>query len=129
MHGWGRGHGRGRGRGWGRPIRGFLEPCLLLVLRRGESHGYDLKDELGPFGMGNVNPSLVYRALRDMEEEGLVRSEWDTESTAGPARRVYELTKDGRERLHEWAEELRHTDQVLHHFLEAVDRAAEEGEE
>jgi PadR family transcriptional regulator PadR len=127
MHGrHGRGHGRGRG--WGRPIRGFLEPCLLLVLRRGESHGYDLKDELGPFGMGNVNPSLVYRALRDMEEEGLVRSEWDTESTAGPARRVYELTQEGRERLHEWADELRHTDRVLHQFLEAVDRAVEEGE-
>ncbi|MFL7809626.1 MAG: helix-turn-helix transcriptional regulator [Anaerolineae bacterium] len=118
--------GRGRGRGWGRPIRGFLEPCLLLVLQRGKSHGYDLKDELGPFGMGNVNPSLVYRALRDMEEEGLVRSEWDTESTAGPARRVYELTREGHERLNEWAEELRHTDLVLHHFLETVDRTTEE---
>jgi len=118
--------GRGGGRGWGRPIRGFLEPCLLLVLQRGKSHGYDLKDELGPFGMGNVNPSLVYRALRDMEEEGLVRSEWDTESTAGPARRVYELTREGHERLNEWAEELRHTDLVLHHFLETVDRTTEE---
>lgn len=122
------GRGRGRGRGWGRPIRGFLEPCLLLVLQRGESHGYDLKDELGPFGMGNVNPSLVYRALRDMEGDGLVRSKWDTETTAGPARRVYQLTKEGRERLHEWAEELRHTDQVLHSFLEAVDRTTEEGQ-
>jgi PadR family transcriptional regulator PadR len=120
--------GHGRGRGWGRPIRGFLEPCLLLVLQRGQSHGYDLKDELGPFGMGNVNPSLVYRALRDMEEDGLVCSEWDTESTAGPARRVYQLTQEGRERLQQWAEELRHTDQVLHHFLEAVDRTAEEGQ-
>jgi PadR family transcriptional regulator PadR len=122
------GRGRGRGRGWGRPIRGFLEPCLLLVLQRGKSHGYELKDELGPFGMGNVNPSLVYRALRDMEEDGLVRSEWDTESAAGPARRVYELTREGRERLSEWAEELRHTDRVLHHFLEAVDRTTEEGQ-
>jgi DNA-binding PadR family transcriptional regulator len=100
----------------------------LLVLQRGKSHGYDLKDELGPFGMGNINPSLVYRALREMEEERLVRSEWDTKSTAGPARRVYELTKDGRERLYEWAEELRHTDQVLHHFLAAVDRIAEDGQ-
>ena len=123
-------HGRrpGRGRGWGRPIRGFLEPCLLLVLQRGESHGYDLKDELGPFGMGNVNPSLVYRALREMEDEDLVRSQWDTETTAGPARRVYRLTEAGRQRLGELAEELRHTDRILHNFFEAVDRTTEEGQ-
>jgi PadR family transcriptional regulator PadR len=121
----GRGQGRGRGRGWGRPIRGFLEPCLLLILKKGKSHGYDLKRELEPFGMDEINPSLVYRALRDMEEDGFVRSEWDTETTAGPARRVYEMTDAGMAYLTQWAEDLRETDRVLHHFLEAVENMEE----
>ena len=123
----GRGHGRGRGRGRGRRrhIRGFLDPCLLLILRQGRNHGYDLKDGLGPFGLGEVNPSLVYRALRDMESEELVSSEWDTERTAGPARRVYAITDAGLAYLERWAEELHETDRILHHFLEVFEQARE----
>jgi len=116
-----RGRGRcGRERGWRRPIRGFLEPCLLLILEQGESHGYDLATALQPFGIGDVNPSLVYRALRDMEMTGLVDSEWDTETTAGPARRVYQVTDAGHSRLDEWVRDLSETDRVLHHFLEVA---------
>ena len=121
-----RGRGRrgrcGREKGWRRPIRGFLEPCLLLSLQRGESHGYDLAAALEPFGMVNISPSLVYRALRDMEMTGLVESEWDTETTAGPARRVYQITDAGHNRLDEWVRDLSETDRVLHHFLEVAEQ-------
>jgi DNA-binding PadR family transcriptional regulator len=51
-----------------------------------------------------------------------VESEWDTESSAGPARRVYRLTEAGRRYLVDWVEELRETDSALHHFLAAYDR-------
>lgn len=125
----GRGRRQGRGRGWGRPIRGFLEPSLLVVLREGKGHGYELKGALAPFGLSEINPSLVYRALRDMEDDGYVVSEWDTETTAGPARRVYEITDAGLARLDEWAADLRETDRVLHHFLEAVEQKQEESEQ
>ena len=101
-------------------IHRFLEPCLLLILRQGRSHGYDLKAALGPFGLQEVNPSLVYRTLREMEMAGYVESEWDTESTAGPARRVYQLTSSGHQHLDQWAEDLLETDRVLHHFLDTV---------
>jgi DNA-binding PadR family transcriptional regulator len=101
---------------------------LLLMLERGKSHGYDLKDALDPFGLGDVNPSLVYRSLRDMEDEGLVESEWDTETSAGPARRVYEITADGQAHLQQWARDLRETDRILHHFLKAVDNVADDEE-
>jgi poly-beta-hydroxybutyrate-responsive repressor len=123
MQGGRRGGGRGgRGRGRRRRIRGFLEPCLLLILERGRSHGYDLTAALEPFGLEYVHPSLVYRSLRDMENEGFVESEWDTEGSAGPARRVYAVTEAGHRRLDEWVSDLRETDRVLHTFLEAVDR-------
>jgi poly-beta-hydroxybutyrate-responsive repressor len=99
-----------------------MEPVLLLILHREASHGYDLVSALEPFGLGDVAPGPVYRTLRQLEASGLVESEWDTESSGGPARRVYRLTREGRHYLADWAEELRETDSALHHFLAAYDR-------
>jgi len=114
--------GAGRGHSAGGAIRRFLEPVLLLILHREANHGYDLVSALQPFGLGDVAPGPVYRTLRQLEALGLVESEWDTESSGGPARRVYRLTQAGRHQLADWAEELRETDSALHHFLAAYDR-------
>jgi PadR family transcriptional regulator PadR len=116
-----RGRG-GRGQFAGGAIRRFMEPVLLLLLYQDASHGYDLVSALEPFGLGDVAPGPVYRTLRGLESAGLVESEWDTESSAGPARRVYRLTEAGRRYLVDWVEELRETDSALHHFLAAYDR-------
>ena len=48
--------------------------------------------------MGNV-----YRALRALEDDGLVVSEWRRD-LPGPAKRTYTLTDDGRALLDEWRE-------------------------
>lgn len=82
----------------GRP-RNYLRPCLLLLLAEGTSHGYELLDQVGALGLERVDPGGLYRCLRAMDEEGLIRSAWEP-STSGPARRTYELTDDGREWLH-----------------------------
>lgn len=111
--------GRGRGRGGQRRrVMSFLQPCLLLLLRRGQAHGYSLLNDLAEFGFrpGQKDPSLVYRALRDMEEEGLVSSEWDPDSL-GPQRRVYRITPDGEQHLHAWIGDLRHTQQEIDHLV------------
>jgi PadR family transcriptional regulator PadR len=120
--------GRGGGRGFaGGGIRRFLEPCLLLLLHKGPSHGYELVSALEPFGLGDVAPGPVYRTLRELEAAGLIHSEWDTESSAGPARRVYRLTEDGHHHLSGWVESLRQTDSMLHHFLASYDRHIRDG--
>jgi DNA-binding PadR family transcriptional regulator len=54
--------------------------------------------------------------LRSLEEEGVVRSSWDTNGS-GPARRVYALTEEGTEYLHGWALNLRKVRQNLDRFL------------
>ena len=123
-------HRRGRGAGRrfaGGAIRRFLEPVLLLLLHRGASHGYELVGSLSPFGLGEVAPGPVYRTLREMEAAGLVQSEWDTESSGGPARRVYRLTQAGHRHLAEWVAELRETEGALGRFLTAYDQHMQEG--
>lgn len=79
--------------------RNYLRPCLLLLLAEGTSHGYELLEQMSLLGMGRVDPGGVYRCLRAMDEEGLVRSAWEP-SASGPARRIYTLTDEGLEWLH-----------------------------
>jgi poly-beta-hydroxybutyrate-responsive repressor len=107
-----------------------VQPCLLLLLHQAPSHGYSLMEGLKPFGFAEnpVDSSVVYRSLREMEEQGLVASQWDTEATSGPARRVYRITEVGDRALAWWVAGLRETDQVLHRFLQAYDQHMDEGQ-
>ncbi len=102
---------RGRGRRRRGKIMRFLHPCLLVLLHRGEAHGYSLLSGLDEFDFrsGGKDPSLVYRALREMEELGLVASAWDADSSLGPQRRVYRITPEGEAHLAEWIVDLRRT--------------------
>jgi PadR family transcriptional regulator PadR len=122
--------GRGRGGGRGRRALRMLEPALLLLLHRGEAHGYTLLERLEEFGRGVLNPSVVYRALRDMEERNLVTSTWDEEETRGPPRRVYQITAEGDRALRLWAQELDEARERIERLLNAYDEhmAEEEGE-
>ena len=119
-----RGRGRGRKR---RRVLQFLQPCLLLLLQRGEAHGYALLAELEHFGFNpeRLDPSLVYRALREMEQEGWIRSRWDEESQ-GPPRRVYVLDELGESQLIAWIEDLRRTKSEIDRLLDAFDDQKEE---
>ncbi len=92
--------------------RNYLRPCLLLLLAEGTSHGYELLDQVGALGLDRVDPGGLYRCLRAMDEEGLVRSSWEP-SASGPARRTYELTDEGRDWLHVMAGSLAEVSRFL----------------
>lgn len=47
------------------------------------------------------DPAGVYRSLKSMEEQGILTSAWDLPD-AGPAKRSYALTANGRECLRQW---------------------------
>ena len=85
--------------------RNYLRTCVLLLLREEPTHGYDLLQRLRPLGCAGDDPGRLYRALRALEDEGLVRSAWERSAT-GPNRRIYELTRRGMKRLHQEAQAL-----------------------
>ncbi len=121
-------HRRGRGRGRRRRrVLQFLQPCLLLLLQRGEAHGYALLAELEHFGFNpeRLDPTLVYRALREMEEVEMVESQWAAESQ-GPRRRVYTILPEGREKLSVWIEDLRRTRNEIDHLLKEFEQQEDE---
>jgi len=98
-------------------VRGFIQPWLLLLLAQSPAHGYELMERLEQGeDAPAVDPGFLYRTLRQFEEEGLLRSTWDT-SGGGPARRVYEITDEGLEYLHAWVVNIRRTRERLSRFL------------
>ena len=121
-----RGHPRSRSRRLVEPgrwhvharVERFVEPSLLLLLRERPLHGYELLERIPELGVeGRVDIGNLYRLLRALEEEGLVRSEWSAD-LPGPAKRTYELTDDGRRLLDRWAEALQRAQATIGGFLD-----------
>jgi PadR family transcriptional regulator, regulatory protein PadR len=105
-------------------VERFVEPALLLLLRERPMHGYELLERLPEVAGEDVRVDVgnLYRVLRALEEEGIVRSEWSAE-LPGPAKRTYELTEDGSRLLDRWAEALRQAERTIAAFLERYETA------
>lgn len=73
--------------------KGALDLCVLAVLSRGESYGYEIASTLvAAVGMGE---GTIYPLMRRMQNEGLVATRL-VESASGPSRKYYRLTPLGR---------------------------------
>jgi predicted transcriptional regulator len=68
------------------------------------------------FTDGEIEKAVLYRTLRRLEENGYIKSEWDTDAP-GPARRVYTLTRHGQEHLEEWAKVLAKVATSMNRFV------------
>lgn len=80
--------------------KGSTPTLILAVLADGPRHGYAIAREIERRSQDalKVGEGALYPALRALEREELVQSEWQTQDS-GPARRVYTLTDAGRARL------------------------------
>lgn len=79
-------------------VRGVLPLCALAALAGGEAHGYAIVIRLADAGVGQVKGGAMYPVLNRLETEGAVTSAW-RDGVAGPGRKVFVLTEDGRRRL------------------------------
>ena len=85
--------------------KGVVELCILSLLSRGDSYGYDVSDMLTRHM--DLSEGAVYPILRKLKDDGLV-STYLSETSGGPPRKYYQLTPVGRKFLKElddtWAE-------------------------
>jgi len=86
------------------PLEKLVQPAILLLLASNAAHGYELIQKLSRMDCVDCDPdtATVYRALRKMEQDGLVFSKWE-HGEFGPARRQYRLSEEGRKLLDMWA--------------------------
>lgn len=82
-------------------IERYVEPALLLILRDGSAHGYDLGEALEELVGERVDLGNLYRMLRKLEEDGVVSSTW-RDDLPGRAKRDYQLTERGVALLDTW---------------------------
>lgn len=78
--------------------KGLLDLCILSALFERERYGYELVKALsGIPGLG-VTEGTLYPLLSRLRVQGLVTTRLE-ESTEGPARKYYTLTRQGRDAL------------------------------
>ena len=102
------------------PPRRFMLPAILLLLTEQPGYGYGLVPRLAAFRFGHVDRPAVYRALAQLERDGLVQVTPEQQQ-AGQARRVYSVTPLGERVLRVWMgvirEEHAHLGDVIRRYL------------
>ncbi|MDB6109071.1 MAG: PadR family transcriptional regulator [Pedosphaera sp.] len=92
--------------------KGLLELCILNALAEKERYGYELVKTLVEIqGMG-VTEGTLYPLLSRLRVQGLISSRLE-ESSEGPARKYYALTKEGMKTM-----------AIMNDYLEALNDGA-----
>ena len=94
----------------GKSLNRLSQPTILTLLAESNEpmHGYIIVQRAAAspmFGGKKPDATGIYRALKRMEESGLVSSEWDTPEE-GSAKRMFTLTDKGRNCLRRWIDAL-----------------------
>src|SRR4026207_280392 len=75
--------------------KGLLELCILNALVADERYGYDLVKTLVAIPGLGVTEGTLYPLLSRLRVQGLITARLE-ESSEGPARKYYAMTRDGR---------------------------------
>ncbi|UOQ95717.1 PadR family transcriptional regulator [Halobacillus shinanisalinarum] len=79
-------------------LKGVLEGCVLEIISRGETYGYEITQQLRELGFTDVVEGTVYTITMRLEKKNLVDIK-KKPSTKGPPRKSYTLTAAGQEHL------------------------------
>ncbi len=94
--------------------RGTLEFCILLMIRRRPSYGYEIITTLEQYPIMAAKENTIYPLLRRLLKEGYISSSWQESVEGLPPRKYYAMTDKGLEYLaamtQEWA-----------HLLDAIE--------
>jgi len=79
-------------------LKGVLEGCILEIIGRGETYGYEITRRLNALGLTDVVDGTVYTILVRLEKNKLVEVS-KKPSDMGPPRKFFTLNDAGREEL------------------------------
>ncbi len=96
----------------------IIELSLLTLLKKGDGYGYKLADDMIMYNLidKSVNISVIYRALRNLENDGFIDSYWE-DSDDGPNKRIYHINENGIKEINHMLELLKerrkHIDTII----------------
>lgn len=84
-------------------LKGVLEGCVLEIISRKETYGYEITRRLNALGFTDVVDGTVYTILIRLEKNKLVEITKKA-SDVGPPRKFFTLNDAGREELQKFWE-------------------------
>jgi len=83
-------------------LKGILEGCLLSIIAKKETYGYEMTEKLSKYGFTMVSEGSIYPLLLRMKKEGLVTVSQKKLPSGGPTRKYYSLSTKGYDELEEF---------------------------
>lgn len=113
-------------------LKGTLEGCILAIIARRETYGYEIAQTLGECGFGKIAEGTIYPLLLRLERNGFVCIEYRA-SGIGPKRKYYTLSQSGAEELDTFIKSYRELEGAVNKTLggqenEQTGEASEKGE-
>lgn len=93
-------------------LKGTLEGCILAIIGKEETYGYEISEQLNAYGFGKIAEGTIYPLLLRLEKNGLVNAT-RRESELGPKRKYYSLTQKGVGELKEFFESYRELERAV----------------
>ena len=75
-------------------LKGTLEGCILAVIRKKPTYGYEIAQQLAAYGFGRIAEGTIYPLLKRLTNEHYFET-YLRESSEGPPRKYYHLTAAG----------------------------------
>ncbi len=99
--------------------KGMVELAVLATIAREETYGYRIVEQLQRLDGLELTESTVYPVLARLSRDGFLAIRMEA-SPAGPMRRVYRLTAEGRQHFGEMADGWRTVSRSLAGLLEGA---------
>jgi PadR family transcriptional regulator PadR len=85
-------------------LKGVLDMCLLALISKEPSYGYEMVDKLSTNGIELVSEGTIYPMLSRLQRKGYIEG-YFVESSGGPPRKYYRIARNGKEQLQVWTAE------------------------
>lgn len=84
-------------------MKGILEGCVLAVIAKKETYGYEILTCMEQVGFDNLGEGTLYPVLTRLDKNGYISCR-KAKSPLGPIRKYYSITESGMQRLESFKE-------------------------
>lgn len=87
-------------------LKGILEGCVLGVIAKGETYGYEILSELEQAGFDELGEGTLYPVLTRLYKNDYIQCR-QAKSPLGPIRKYYTITLSGKKYLEDFKKNYR----------------------
>ncbi len=97
-------------------MKGILEGCVLALIAKGETYGYEILAELERYGFDNLGEGTLYPVLTRLDKNGYISCR-KAKSPLGPIRKYYSISEQGELRLEHFRENYKKISEATNEIL------------